>query len=112
MESRREMLADLKSSGNKIAAYGAAAKGVILLNYAGIGAETVAFVADRNYHKHGKYMPGLKIPVYAAESLLEMKPDVVLLLAWNFAEEILRQQQAYRDQGGQFLIPIPSPRLV
>ena len=111
-ESLRQMVADLTATGNRIAAYGAAAKGVILLNYAGIDAQTVTFVADRNVHKHGKYMPGLRIPVLPADSLLKLKPDVVLLLAWNFADEILRQQQAYRDSGGRFLIPVPVPRLI
>jgi SAM-dependent methyltransferase len=108
----RGMVAQLTEQGQTIAAYGAAAKGVILLNYAGIDHKTIQFVADRNHHKHGRYMPGLKIPVCGPDFLLSRAPDVALLLAWNFAEEVLEQQKQFRDQGGRFLIPNPSPRLV
>jgi SAM-dependent methyltransferase len=111
-ETLRNLLLDLKSSGHSIAAYGAAAKGVILINSISIGPDVVDFVADRNVHKQGKYMPGLHIPVCSPARLLEEMPDCALLLAWNFKDEILGQQQEYRERGGKFIVPIPEPYIV
>ncbi len=107
-----ELLMRLKSAGHSIAAYGAAAKAATLINFAGIGPDMIDFVADRNIHKHGKLMPGQKIPIVAPEKLLEVQPDFVLLLAWNFADEILEQQAEYRRRGGQFIIPVPEPKII
>ena len=108
----RTVLGALKESGRTVAAYGASAKGSTLLNYAGIGAETLDFVADRSTVKQGRFTPGTHLPIYAAEKLLEVMPDYVLLLTWNFADEILEQQTEYRAKGGKFVIPIPDVRLV
>jgi len=108
----RRLLQSLKQQGSQIAAYGAAAKGSTLINYSEIGTEFVDFVVDRNTHKQGLFMPGQHIPVLAPEALLERMPGYVLLLAWNFADEILQQQKEYQQRGGRFIIPVPSPRVV
>ncbi|MEA2695900.1 MAG: hypothetical protein QOI66_171 [Myxococcales bacterium] len=103
-----DLLARLKAEGNRIAAYGAAAKGSTLLNTFGIGAETIDFVVDRNTHKQGLYMPGVHIPIVAPQQLVQRRPQYTLLLTWNFAEEILRQQDEYRRGGGRFIVPVPE----
>ncbi len=108
----RGLLEDLKGQGHRIAGYGAAAKGATLINYVGIGTDMVEYVCDRNHHKQGRYMPGMHLPITAPEKLMEDKPDYVLMLPWNFATEILSQQQTFRDQGGKFIIPIPEPKVV
>ena len=102
----------LKSRGAQLAAYGAAAKGSTLLNYAGIGRETLDFVVDRSPHKQGKFMPGVHLPIRAPSALLEERPDYVLLLTWNFKEEILAQQEAFRQRGGKFIVPLPVVAVV
>ncbi len=108
----RSLLGSLQREGARIAAYGAAAKGSTMINYSGIGPDLLDFVVDRNIHKQGLYMPGQNIPVLGPEVLLERMPGYVLLLAWNFADEILQQQQEYRQRGGRFIIPVPTPRVV
>jgi len=107
-----QLLHKLKSDGKRIAAYGAAAKGTMMINYVDIGTETVDFVVDRNTHKHGKYMPGKHIPIFETGKLLSDMPDYVLILAWNFADEIMEQQKEYKQKGGRFIIPVPEPRVV
>jgi SAM-dependent methyltransferase len=107
-----ELLARLKSEGASIAAYGAAAKGTTLVNYAGLGPDLIDFVADRNTHKHGRYMPGQRLPIRPVEHLLEAQPDFTLLLAWNFRDEILAQQAEYTARGGRFIVPVPEPTIV
>jgi SAM-dependent methyltransferase len=107
----RDLLLGLHRDGKRIAAYGAAAKGATLLNRIEVGAETINFVADRNVHKHGRYLPGVHIPIVEAERLLTDQPDYVLLLAWNFADEVMAQQAEYRARGGQFIVPVPEPVL-
>lgn len=105
----RGLLAGFKADGKSVAAYGAAAKGATLLTTTGIGRETIDFVVDRNEHKQGLFIPGARIPVLPVETLLERQPDYVLLLAWNVAEEILAQQAEFRDRGGKFVVPGPTP---
>ena len=106
------LLAKLKQDGKRIAAYGASAKGSTLLNYYGIGADTLDFVADRSTYKQGRLTPGTHIPIVTPEELLKRQPDYTLLLTWNFADEILAQQKPYRDAGGKFIVPIPKVGIV
>ena len=106
------LLTQLRAEGKVVAGYGAAAKGATLLNFVGIGTDLVEFVVDRNVHKQGKYMPGTHQPILDPAVLVERQPDYVLLLAWNFAEEIIAQQREYLAAGGRFIIPVPEPRVI
>jgi SAM-dependent methyltransferase len=106
------LIAKLRESGKRIAAYGASAKGTTLLNYFGIGAGDLEFVVDRSTVKQGRYTPGMHLPILPPEMLLKERPDYVLLLTWNFAGEILQQQETYREGGGKFIVPIPELTVV
>lgn len=111
-DSLQTMVSGLKQQGYTLAAYGAAAKGAIMLNFAQIDHDLIDFVVDRNIHKQGRYMPGVDIPIHDPARIVEEMPDYVLLLPWNFKDEILSQQEEYRQRGGRFIIPIPSPTIV
>ncbi len=111
---REELLVILRAAqteGKTVAAYGAAAKGSTMLNYVGVGTNLVQFVVDRNTHKQGLHMPGTHQPILPVEALIERRPDLVLILAWNFKEEIMRQQAAYTEAGGRWIIPVPRPEV-
>lgn len=101
-----------KAAGERIAAYGASAKGSTLLNYFGIGCDLIDFVVDRSTAKQGHFTPGTHLPIRPPTALLEDMPDSVLLLTWNFADEILAQQEEYRRRGGKFIIPLPEVQVV
>ena len=111
-EALRSLLTRLKSAGHSLAAYGASAKGSTLLNCFGIGDDLLDFVVDRSTVKQGLYTPGTHLAIRSPEALLSERPDYVLLLTWNFADEILAQQAEYRRGGGRFIIPVPEPRVV
>jgi len=108
----RSLLADLKRKDKSLAGYGASAKGSTLLNYCGIGRETLDFIVDRSTVKQGLYTPGTHLPILAPDAVRDRRPDYLLLLAWNLADEILEQQHAHRERGGRFIVPVPSPKVL
>jgi len=108
----RELLDGLGRDRARVAGYGAAAKACTLMSAVGIARADLEVVVDRNEFKHGRYMPGSRVPIRSVDWLLQERPDYVLLLAWNFAEEIMEQQREYRDAGGRFIIPLPEPMVV
>jgi len=105
-------LADRQREGRRVAAYGASAKGSTLLNYLGEPASSIEFIADRSPYKQGRFSPGLHLPIVPAEELEARQPDYALLLTWNFAEEVMAQQGAFREEGGKFVVPVPELRVV
>jgi hypothetical protein len=78
----------------------------------GIGPDTLDFVVDRNTRKQGRYVPGVRLPIEAPARILETQPDYVLILPWNFKEEIMDQQSEYRTRGGRFIVPVPRPAIL
>jgi SAM-dependent methyltransferase len=111
-DSLVSLLGELKGQGKRISAYGAAAKGATLLGYCGVNTETVDYVIDRSPSKQGHYLPGVRIPIVGPERLSESRPDFLLILAWNLADEIIQQEPAFRASGGQFIVPVPQAHIV
>lgn len=102
----RSYVLTAKESGKRVAAYGASAKGCVRLMQARLGPEMIDFVADKTVAKHQKLMPGVRIPILPAEALVQRRPDLTLLLTWNFENEIRTEQAAYLAKGGRFLNPV------
>jgi SAM-dependent methyltransferase len=103
-----EFLTSARRAGKRIAAYGAAAKGNTLLNYCGVRADMIDFVADRSPHKQGRFLPGTHIPVRAPEHVRDARPDYLLILPWNLRDEVMEQNSFIREWGGKFVVPIPA----
>jgi novobiocin biosynthesis protein NovU/D-mycarose 3-C-methyltransferase len=111
-EALRELVAAARREGGVVAGYGAPAKGNTLLNFCGFGTDDVAFVTDTTEFKHGKLLPGTRIPVYPEAYGRARPPDRFVMLAWNYAREILGKERAYLAAGGRFIVPIPFPTVV
>ncbi|WP_334598102.1 class I SAM-dependent methyltransferase [Pseudomonas alvandae] len=105
-------LLQAKADGKRVVGYGAAAKGNTLLNYAGVKPDLLAWVADANPHKQGKYLPGSRIPIVSPERIAIEKPDYVLVLPWNLLSEVSQQLGEVRQWGGQFVIAVPELTLL
>jgi SAM-dependent methyltransferase len=103
-----DFLIEARKSGKSVVGYGAPAKGNTLLNYCGVGPELLPYTVDISPHKQGRYLPGVQIPIYAPEHILETKPDYVLILPWNIKEEIVDKMGAIRRWGGRFVTAIPK----
>jgi SAM-dependent methyltransferase len=108
----RRLLGELKASGTRIAAYGAAAKGTIMVNFLGVNQRVIECAFDRNPVKQGRFIPGVRIPIRGPDELERDPPDVLLVLPWNFRDEILRQQQGFLERGGRIIVPIPDLEIV
>lgn len=114
-ETKRKLLTFLigaARSGKRVAGYGAPGKGNTLLNYCGIRSDFIDFVVDRNPYKHGKFLPGTRIPIHSPDMIDRMKPDYVLILPWNIKEEIMTQMAHIRHWGGRFVVPIPEVKVL
>ena len=105
-------VAELKAQGTKIAGYGAPAKGNTLLNFCGIGADSINYITDATPLKQGLYTPGMHIPVVHPDNLKKDLPDYVLLLSWNYANNILEKEKELRNKGVKFIVPVPEIRVV
>ena len=113
--TKRELLSVLieaKAEGKRICGYGAPGKGNTLLNYCGIGTDFLDFTVDRNPYKHGRYTPGMHIPINPVEAIDEARPDYILILPWNLKDEIVAQMRHVGRWGGKFIVPIPETAII
>ena len=104
----RDLFTSIKAQGGRIAGYGAPAKTTTLMYHFGLGADQLEFIVDDSEHKQGKFTPGLHIPIVSSLEIYERKPDYLLVLAWNFADSIIKQHQAFAKGGGKFIVPLPT----
>ncbi len=106
-----DLLIDVKRNNKSIAGYGAPGKGNTLLNYCAIRSDFLDYTVDRNPYKQGKFLPGTHIPIFHPDKIRETRPDYLVVLPWNFKEEIFKQMNYIREWGGQFIVLIPEPRI-
>lgn len=106
------LLIDAKDAGKTICGYGAPGKGNTLLNYCGIGRDLISFTVDRNPYKHGRYTPGMHIPILPVEAIDAAKPDYIVIVPWNLTSEIIAQMSHVTSWGAKFIVPIPEPTIL
>lgn len=107
-----KFLITAQEEGKTVVGYGAPAKGVTLLNYCGVGTDLMDYTVDRSAEKQGRYMPGVRVPIYGPEKIFETKPDYILILPWNLKDEIVSQMAAVREWGGKFVVGIPKVEVI
>ncbi len=107
-----KLLKTLKNEKTRITGYGATAKGNTLLNYCKVGPDILDYISDTTAYKQGRYTPGMHIPIFKEEKFHREPPNYVLLLAWNYADEILQKEQKYRQKGVKFILPLPTPKII
>jgi len=107
-----ELLIEARDAGKRVAGYGAPGKGNTLLNFCGIRSDLVEFTVDKNPYKQGRFLPGTHIPIFAPEKIDQERPDYILILPWNFKDEIVAQLAHARDWGARFIVPIPEPTIL
>lgn len=107
-----QFLIDAKNAGKSICGYGAPGKGNTLLNYCGIGRDFLEFTVDRNPYKHGRYTPGMHIPILPVDAIDAARPDYILILPWNLEREIVQQMRHVADWGAKFIVPIPTVKVI
>jgi hypothetical protein len=105
-------LIEAKEQGKRVAAYGAPGKGNTLLNYCGVGPDLIEFAVDRNPYKHGRYTPGMRIPIHPPKRIDQVKPDVIVILPWNLQKEIAEQLAHTREWGAQLVVPVPTTEVI
>ena len=108
----KDIIYSLKTENKSIAAFGAPTKATTLCYHFGLGRQEIDFIVDDNPLKQGLLSPGKHIPVFSSEKIYEEKPNYLIILAWNFAESIMKTQQKYSKQGGLFILPMPKPSIV
>ena len=114
-DTKRQLLSFLiecKEKGARLCGYGAPGKGNTLLNYCGIGTDFLDFTVDRNPYKHGRYTPGMHIPIYPVSAIDEARPDYLLILPWNLRNEIVAQMRHVGDWGCKLVVPIPNVEII
>ena len=107
-----EFLIDAKRAGKRVVGYGAPGKGNTLLNYCGIRSDLLEFTVDRSTYKHGRYLPGTRIPIDEPSQIFEARPDYVLILPWNIKDEIMEQMSGIAEWGGRFVVAIPEMQIL
>jgi C-methyltransferase C-terminal domain len=107
-----DFLIDAKRAGKVIVGYGAPGKGNTLLNFCGIRTDFLDYTVDKNPYKHGRFTPGTHIPIFPPDRIRETKPDYILILPWNFKDEIMQQMADVRQWGAQFIVPIPEVKVI
>ena len=108
----RRLLQDLRATGKRIAAYGAAGRATVLLNYCRLGPELLEFVVDMSPLRYGRSVPGVRVPIVPPQALGDRPPDYLLLTAWNYEAEVVAKEQEFLQRGGRLIVPLPDVRIV
>jgi hypothetical protein len=104
-------LIDVNERGESVVCYGAAAKGVTLMNFCGLGSDMIDYVVDKSPYKQGRYIPGSSVAIHPPSKIFETRPDYVMILPWNISDEVRSEMSGIREWGGRFVVPIPNVRV-
>jgi hypothetical protein len=105
-------LIDVNERGESVVCYGAAAKGVTLMNFCGLGSDMIDYVVDKSPYKQGRYIPGSSVAIHPPSKIFETRPDYVMILPWNISDEVRSEMSGIREWGGRFVVPIPNVRVL